>query len=454
MKRSPLFSAMMGSPAAGSGRRTLSIWTKRGQIARLTRYSFAKVHGPPNRRDAHLPRTRRTALPALLRDGGFRWRGPAGGRQRNARSRGAGARAHRHFRRHSAGLRRPGPATLGPRAARGRHLPEHPGHHRQRLPRRSGRHPRQPRAEDGDAPARGPDRAAGDRSRRARWAGRERFAPPDRPRRRRLRPHRPRVAGMLTLADILDRGARNPAPRPPPPPLLGSLREGRRDPIRLFLESFQRYGEVVRFHFGPMIAHLVSSPAGANHVLAENNKNYGKQTRGYRNLRYVLGNGLLTSEGEVWKRQRRIAQPAFHRQRIAGFGRTMVRAAEDAADSLSLRRGEILDLHQEMMRLTLRIVGETLLAYDPTNAADEVGAALAYLLPLANERSSRLFDLPPVFPTRENRKFRRALATLDSVVLRMIAERRKDPAARGRRNPGLGCAADDRGAAEASGRPG
>ena len=109
----------------------------------------------------------------------------------------------------------------------------------------------------------------------------------------------------------------------------------------------------------------------------------------------------------------------------------MARAAEDAADSLLLRRGEILDLHQEMMRLTLRIVGETLLAYDPTNAADEVGAALAYLLPLANERSSRLFDVPPVFPTRENRKFRRALATLDSVVLRMIAERRKDPADRG-----------------------
>ena len=236
---------------------------------------------------------------------------------------------------------------------------------------------------------------------------------------------------MLTLADILDRGARNPAPGPRGHPLLGSLPEVRRDPIRLFLESFQQYGEVVRFHFGPMIAHLVSSPAGANHVLAENNKNYGKQTRGYRNLRYVLGNGLLTSEGEVWKRQRRIAQPAFHRQRIAGFGRTMVRAAEDAADSLSLRRGEILDLHQEMMRLTLRIVCETLLAYDPTNAADEVGEALAYLLPLANERSSRLFDVPPMFPTRENRKFRRALATLDSVVLQMIAERRKDPADRG-----------------------
>jgi len=70
-----------------------------------------------------------------------------------------------------------------------------------------------------------------------------------------------------------------------------------------------------------------------------------------------------------------------------------------------------------MKRLTLRIVGETLLAYDPTNAADEVGAASRTCLPLANERSSPPLDLPPVVPTRENRKFRRALATLDSFVL-------------------------------------
>jgi len=188
---------------------------------------------------------------------------------------------------------------------------------------------------------------------------------------------------------------------------------------------------VVRFRFGPVVGHLVSSSEGVSHVLVENNKNYGKQTRGYRNLRYVLGNGLLTSEGETWKRQRRIAQPAFHRQRIAGFAATMVRAAEDATARLDSRRGEELDLHHEMMRLTLRIVGETLLAYDPTDAADEVGAALGFLLTLANERTRRVFDLPPVVPTRENRRFRRALATLDTVVLRMIAERRKTTTDRG-----------------------
>ena len=236
---------------------------------------------------------------------------------------------------------------------------------------------------------------------------------------------------MHSIAELLGRQVSGVAPGPRGHPLLGSLPDVRRDPIGLFLESFRRYGDLVRFRFGPATAHLVSAPAGVNHVLAENHRNYGKQTRGYRNLRYVLGNGLLTAEGDHWRRQRRIAQPAFHRQRIAGFGQTMARAAREAAASLSARRGQTVDVHQEMMRLTLRIVGETLLAHDPTDAADEVGAALKYLLSLANERSSRVLDLPPLLPTRENRRFRRALATLDAVVLRMIAERRSRPGDRG-----------------------
>ena len=223
----------------------------------------------------------------------------------------------------------------------------------------------------------------------------------------------------------------NRAPGPRGQFLLGNLPRARRNPIAFFMDSFRDYGEVVRFRFGPVVGHLVSSAEGVSQVLVENNKNYGKQTRGYRNLRYVLGNGLLTSEGETWKRQRRIAQPAFHRQRIAGFAATMVRAAEHATAKLESRRGEDLDVHHEMMRLTLRIVGETLLAYDPTDAADEVGAALGFLLTLANERTRRVFDLPPFVPTRENRRFRRALTTLDTVVLRMIAERRKSTTDRG-----------------------
>src|SRR4051794_30752413 len=100
---------------------------------------------------------------------------------------------------------------------------------------------------------------------------------------------------MLTLADLAFRGKGNVAPGPRGGFLFGSLPAARKDPLRLFTQAFREHGDVVRFTFGPMVAHLVSSPSGAQQILAENNKNYGKQTRGFKNLRYVLGNGLLTS---------------------------------------------------------------------------------------------------------------------------------------------------------------
>src|SRR5476649_1400387 len=231
---------------------------------------------------------------------------------------------------------------------------------------------------------------------------------------------------MLTLADLVFRRTGRKAPGPRGGLLMGSLQHVRKDPLRMLMQSFREHGYVVRFTFGPIVAHLVSSPDGAQQVLAENNKNYGKQTRGFKNLRYVLGNGLLTAEGDFWKRQRRIAQPGFHRQKIAGFAQTMVRAAEATAERLEAKRGQTLDVSAEMSRLTLRIVGETLLGHDPSDAADEVGSAVSYLLHIANIRTSRVIDLPPIFPTKENRLFRKAIGTLDEVVMRIIHERRRE----------------------------
>src|SRR6185503_9115493 len=96
------------------------------------------------------------------------------------------------------------------------------------------------------------------------------------------------------------------------------------------------------------------------------------------------------------------------------------------AARLSDKRGREIDVHHEMMRLTLRIVGETLLGFDPSGNADEVGKALEVLLSAVSERTSRvLFFARPVLPTPENFRLVRARATLDAVVTRIIAERRK-----------------------------
>jgi cytochrome P450 len=121
------------------------------------------------------------------------------------------------------------------------------------------------------------------------------------------------------------------APSPPGEPVLGHLRLLMRSPPRFLLRSCVEHGDVVRLHFGNplrrMTAHLISAPDDVRRVLQDQHRTYSKRTRGIEKLRIFLGNGLLTSEGDFWLRQRRIAQPAFHRDRIASFGGAMTRAA-------------------------------------------------------------------------------------------------------------------------------
>src|SRR5690349_18489523 len=109
--------------------------------------------------------------------------------------------------------------------------------------------------------------------------------------------------------------ARNTPPGPRGHFLIGLLPELRANPLRLLLRAAEEHGDVVRLHFGPVTATLVRDPASVKHVLQDAAHNYGRGTRGYQALRETLGDGLLTSEGSFWQRQRRIAQPAFHRQR-------------------------------------------------------------------------------------------------------------------------------------------
>ena len=214
------------------------------------------------------------------------------------------------------------------------------------------------------------------------------------------------------------------APGPRGAFLLGSLPAARRDPLKMITDAVRDHGDVVRLTFGPTAVHLVRHPDQMKAVL-QDPAVFSKQTRGFDNIRLLIPGGLLTSEGAFWLQQRRIAQPAFHKQRIAGFMTTMARAAEATVDGW--RDGAEIDLFEEMMRLTLRNVGETLLGVDARSHAETVAAAFDEVLRFIRDRALAPVPIPASWPTPANRRFRRARAELDAVVYGLIAQRRATP---------------------------
>jgi cytochrome P450 len=234
---------------------------------------------------------------------------------------------------------------------------------------------------------------------------------------------RDRPAEELPLTTLL-KGAI--APGPEGHRLLGSLPAVRRDPIALFLSSARTYGDIVRLRFASKTGHLLRHPDYVKHVLQDNFRNFGKQTRGFQALRETLGQGLLTSEGDFWLRQRRTAQPAFHHQQIAGFAETMGRATADLLDRWDQETDLTapIDVAETMMGLTLRIVGLTLLSRDVSGNAAEIGRALDTILHTTMATITRIVDVPRQLPTRRNRQFQEARSTLDRIILQIIGDRR------------------------------
>jgi cytochrome P450 len=223
------------------------------------------------------------------------------------------------------------------------------------------------------------------------------------------------------------------APGPRGAPIVGSLTAFRADPLGFVVRTARAYGPVARLHFGLVEAYLVSSPGGVKRVLQDNSENYGRQTRGFRALRLTLGDGLITTDGAFWRRQRRIAQPAFHKQRLAGLGVIMSKAAVELSDRLREggARGQGLDVVPEISRVTLAILGRSLFSLDLDGAAEDVGRAVVVVLRHTIRRVHSFLPVPAAIPTAGNRRFAAAVRTLDRVVLQSIAERRRDGVDRG-----------------------
>ena len=218
------------------------------------------------------------------------------------------------------------------------------------------------------------------------------------------------------------------APGPKGAFLLGSLPLARRDPLRMVREAFRDHGDVARLTFGPAFAHLLRHPDHLKLVLQAQPADFSRQTRGFANLRLLVGEGLIASEGPHWMKQRKIAQPAFHKQRIAAFASLMTGAVRALVDGWS--SGQELDVAAEMMRLTLRIVSETLLGVNASDDAAAVSLAFTDVLHFVASRATQLVPLPPQWPTPGNRRFARAKVVLDGIIYRLIAERRGTSAER------------------------
>jgi cytochrome P450 len=202
----------------------------------------------------------------------------------------------------------------------------------------------------------------------------------------------------------------------------------RGDPLRFLVETARAYGPVARIRLPRAEAYLVSQPNGIKRILQDNSDNYGRQTYSFQVLRATLGDGLLTTDGDFWRRQRRIAQPAFHKQRLAAFAGAMTEAADELVQRWRplAGRGEILDVVPELLRLTLQILGRSLFGQDLSRAAATVGRSLTVVLRHTITTINSLFPMPEAVPTPANRRFKAALRELDAVVFETIQQRRHD----------------------------
>ncbi len=237
------------------------------------------------------------------------------------------------------------------------------------------------------------------------------------------------VAGPMSPPSA---AARRQAPMPPGNFLTGHAGEMMRNPAQFLLRAHAQYGDIVRLKLGPRLAFALFHPDHVAHILVKHRENYTKQSRGYKKLRHVLGNGLLTAEGDFWLRQRRLLQPAFSAARLAGFAAPMVTATQEMAQSweTAARLSEPIDVADEMMRLTMRIVGETLLGTDVTGEASDVGAALTLVIDEVSHRIHSPWSFRERLPVASNRRYERALARLDQAVQRIIDQHRRQPAGR------------------------
>jgi cytochrome P450 len=218
-------------------------------------------------------------------------------------------------------------------------------------------------------------------------------------------------------------------PGPHQLPFIGSTGQMARDPLRFFCSLEAKYGGLAAFTFLGEPALLVAHPDYVYEVLVEKVAIFPKAPRDIRIMGRMLGNGLLTNNGEPHRQRRRLMQPAFHTRRIQAYGKTMVDYS--LAQMAHWQDGQQLDMREEMVELTMFIVSKCLFDVDRddlANSAHQIGQAVRDLQEIADHDFVTPDFVPRWLPTRLNRKRQPARDVINTVIRRIIAERRQEAA--------------------------
>lgn len=208
--------------------------------------------------------------------------------------------------------------------------------------------------------------------------------------------------------------------------LAGLLSRSRPDVVASYVELWREYGDVVGMKIGPVVIHQIVRPEHVRYALVQNADNYPKGAS-HDKLRVALGNGLLTSDGEFWKRQRRLMQPTYTPKAVTRFADIMIDATEQMLARWDAREDaeSPVAINQEMMRLTMSVISRSMFSVDIGETFATAGQALVYILEYTAERSLAMIDPPLFIPTPSNRRYKQSLQAIDNYIYGIIRERKQ-----------------------------